>query len=125
MSDTAEYYKSILDNLTGGLVSIDMDGEIIYINPTAGKILHMADPHQFIGRQFKKAFMDFPALCDVIIETLKTHKTVHRSEVSILHGNTPLIIGYSTLQVKNGKGTLLGIAVIFQDITFAAAPKKA
>jgi len=43
---------------------------------------------------------------------------VHRAEVSVLHGDAPLIIGYSTLQVKNRAGEYLGLGIIFQDLTF-------
>lgn len=124
MTDTVEYYRGILDNLSGGLVSVDLAGKIIYMNPMAGRILHITDTQKLIGKFFEKSLLTYPALCEVIAETVKTHKTVHRAEVSILHGNTPLIIGYSTLQIKTPKGEILGIAVIFQDITFASCEKK-
>ena len=72
---------------------------------------------------YPKALAGFPSLCGVINETLKTKNTVRRSEISILHANTPLIIGYSTLLIKDNAGGVMGIAVIFQDITFAAVKK--
>lgn len=124
MRVTVEYYKGILDNLTGGLVSVDLNGRIVYINPMAGKILHISDVSGLIGNSFGSALEGYPALCQVISETIKTHKTVRRAEVSILHGNTPLIIGYSTLQIKNRKDNIIGIAVIFQDITFVSPVKR-
>ncbi len=124
MRATAEYYKGILDNLTGGLVSVDLNGRIVYVNPMAGKILHIADVSKLIGNSFESALGEYPALCQVISETVKTHQTVRRAEVSILHGNTPLIIGYSTLQIKNRKNDVLGIAVVFQDITFVTPAKR-
>ena len=39
-------------------------------------------------------------------------------EVVVLNGDSPLIIGYSTLQVKNRAGEYLGLGIIFQDLTF-------
>jgi hypothetical protein len=45
---------------------------------------------------------------------------VRRAEISILHANTPLIIGYSTMLVKNHEGAELGVTVLFQDISFMA-----
>ena len=35
MKDEAEYYRSILDNLSGGLLSVDLQGNVVYGNETA------------------------------------------------------------------------------------------
>ena len=118
MYTTTEYYQSILDNLTGGLLSVNLDGVVVYINPTAGKILHLPNVGTLIGKEYAAALDGFPALCEVVRDALATHKTVHRAEVSVLHGDAPLIIGYSTLQVKNRNGEYLGLGIIFQDLTF-------
>lgn len=115
---TAEYYRSILDNLTGGFLSVDLQGTVVYLNPTAGRILHLSDLKVLVGKPYTGALSGFPALCDVVREALSTHKTVHRAEVSVLHGDKPMVIGYSTLQVRNQHGEYLGIGIIFQDLTF-------
>ena len=119
-----EFYESILNNLTGGLVSIDIKGNLVYMNPMAYKILHIEPSKKLLNAPYDKSFEDFQALSEVIKETIETGKTVRRSEISIMHANVPLIIGYSTLMIKNAKGTDLGIAVIFQDISFVSVAKK-
>ena len=113
-----EYYQCILDNLTGGLVSVDLKGRVVYLNPMAGKILHMDPDTCCKEMHFERAFDSFPALTGVITETIESGKCVRRAEISIMHANTPLIIGYSTMMVKNHEGTELGVTVIFQDISF-------
>lgn len=118
MQPTAEYYQSILDNLTGGFLSVSLDGRVVYVNPTAGRILRFPDVAALIGKDYAAALDGFPALCGVVRDALATHKTVHRAEVSVLHGDAPLVIGYSTLQVKNRAGEYLGLGIIFQDLTF-------
>ena len=123
MHDQNEYFQSILDNLTGGLLSVSLDGLVVYVNPTAGKILHLPDLAALIGKNYSVALEGFPALCTVIRDALTTHTTVHRAEVSVLHGDAPLIIGYSTLQVKNRAGEYLGLGIIFQDLTFVQRKK--
>lgn len=123
MHTAEEYYQSILDNLTGGFLSVSLEGGLVYINPTAGKILHLPDIAALIGKDYTVALGGFSALCDVVREALATHRTVHRAEVSVLHGDAPLIIGYSTLQVKNRRGEYLGLGIIFQDLTFVQRPK--
>lgn len=118
MTDEEEYYRSILDNLSGGMVSLDLEGGIVYINPTACRILHLQEAGGLIGKNYSDALSGFPALSDVIAEVLRTHKTVHRAEVTVAHGGTPMKIGYSTLQVKNRKNDLLGIGILFQHLSF-------
>ena len=119
MTDQSEYYQSVLDNLTGGFLSVNLEGDIVYINPMAGRILRLPEVSSMIGRPFAPALAGWPALCAVIQDALATHKTVHRAEMTVMHADAPLVIGYSTLQVKNRKAEYLGIGIIFQDLTFA------
>ncbi len=123
VTDPVEYYQCILDNLTGGLISVDMSGKVVYLNPMAGKILHWDEAHKCLGCNYAKAFEDFSALKEVIKEALETGKTVRRAEISIMHANVPLVIGYSTMHVKNHEGKDLGVTVIFQDISFVGGKK--
>ncbi len=113
-----EYYQCILDNLTGGLISVDLKGRVVYVKPMAGKILRMPPESCRQDVSYLEMFDGFPALLGVIRETLETGKCVRRAEISIMHANTPLIIGYSTMLVKNAEGRELGVTVIFQDISF-------
>lgn len=123
MQDEAEYYRSVLDNLTGGFLSVSLDGKVVYVNPTAGRILHLPDVGALSGQCYTAALAGFPALLAVIRDALATHKTVHRAEVNVLHGESAMTIGYSTLQVRNRKGDYLGIGIIFQHLTFPS-PKR-
>lgn len=124
LKNAVEYYQCILDNLTGGLISVDMSGKVVYVNPMAGKILHWDEVHKSLESDYNKAFAGFPALHQVIKEALETGRTVRRAEISIMHANVPLIIGYSTMHVKNHEGRDLGVTVIFQDISFVGGDKK-
>jgi nitrogen-specific signal transduction histidine kinase len=123
MFTTAEYYQSILDNLTGGFLSVSLEGTVVYVNPTAGRILHFPDVNKLIGMEYHEALGDFPALVEVVRDVLSTHKTVQRAEVVVQHGDSPLTIGYSTLQVKNRRGDYLGLGIIFQDLSFKTLKK--
>lgn len=118
VNNTQEYYQCILDNLTGGLISVDLEGKVIYLNPMAGKILRMEFDSCCHDKSYDEVFEAFPALKGVIKETIETGRCVRRAEISIMHANTPLIIGYSTMLVKNHEGKELGVTVIFQDISF-------
>ena len=120
--DETEYYRSVLDNLPGGFMSIDFSGQVVYGNSMAGRILHIPMP-AVIGKPYDQVLEAYPALREVIRGTLDTQRTVLRAEVSVMHGDTEIVIGYSTLRVINRQGQVLGMGIIFQDLTLVARQK--
>lgn len=124
VTNIQEYYQCVLDNLTGGLISVDMDGKVVYINPTARQLLHIEHISACLDKKYDSAFENFPALKDVIHETIESGKTVGRAEITIMHAGTPLIIGYSTMHVRRADGKEMGVTIIFQDISFVGARKQ-
>lgn len=124
MRDQAEYFRGILDNLTGGLLSVDFEGSVVYGNQTAGRILHIPIA-AVLGKPFQEALAPYPELIEVLRHALATHTVVHRAELTAKHGDAAMIIGYSTLQIRNPVGEYLGIAIIFQDLTLHLKKKPA
>ncbi|MFI5363517.1 MAG: PAS domain-containing protein [Elusimicrobiota bacterium] len=124
MRDEAEYFRSILDNLSGGFLSVDLAGSVVYGNQTAGRILHIPMA-AVLGKPYVQALAPYPALCEVLRAALADHAVVHRAEISAMHADIEMIIGYSTLQVRNRAGTHLGIGIIFQDLTLVPRRRPA
>ena len=122
--NTVEYLQCILDNLTSGLISVNVSGTVDYINPMAGKILHWNAASESLEEDYNETFRNFPALCQVIREALETRKTTRRAELSIMHADVPLTIGYSTMRFKDHEGRNAGVIVIFQNISFVGGEKK-
>lgn len=110
------FHKALLDNLTGGLIGVDNDGIVIYVNPMAGKILRINEK-ECLYKNFREAFVSYPDLIEVIDRMMKTGKTVRRAELRIMHADVPLKIGYGTMIVKS-EGKNLGYSIIFQNISF-------
>ncbi|MEF3279716.1 MAG: PAS domain-containing protein [Elusimicrobiota bacterium] len=115
-------YKIILDNLTSGITTVDKNGNIVYINSMAGKILHLST--DIISKNYMDAFKNYTELCDLIYNMIKENKTVRRGEIVITHASILLKIGYSTMQVKDENGELLGYTIIFQDLNLVGKYDK-
>lgn len=122
MHDEAEYYRSILDNLSGGFLSVDLEGVVVYGNQTAGRILHIP-MGAAVGKPYEQALSAYPQLVAVLREALATHNVVQRAELTAMHGDAKMVIGYSTLQVRDRSGAHLGIGITFQDLTLILARK--
>ncbi|HVA65507.1 MAG TPA: PAS domain-containing protein [Elusimicrobiota bacterium] len=120
MTQEGQYYRSVLDNLGGGFLGVDETGRVAYGNATAGRILHIPAP-VMMGKPYSQALEPYPALCAVIKDALDSGRVVRRAEVSIMHGDARMTIGYSTLRVRGPGGENWGVGVIFQDLTLALA----
>ena len=121
--EEAVYFRSILDNLSGGLLSLDLEGRVVYGNQTAGRILHIP-VGAVLGKSYEEALAPYPALCAVLKDALVSQKAVVRAEVEATHGDARMVIGYSTLQLRSAAGERLGVGIIFQDLTMVLRAKK-
>ncbi len=108
----------ILENLTSGIISVDLKGNILYINPMAKKILHIIN--DITNKNYKEVFHNYSELENLIDEMLSLNKTIRRGEIEITHAVIKLKIGYSTMQIKNKDGILMGYNIIFQDLSLIA-----
>lgn len=109
-----EIYRNILESLTSGIISISRDGRILYINPIARKILHLYEKIENI--HYKEAFQRYPEIIDLIYDMITNNKTIRRGEVRTSHVDVDIVIGYSTMQIKDEKNNHIGYTIIFQDL---------
>lgn len=109
-----ELFKTILDNLTSGILTLSKDGVILYLNPMAKKILHI--PKEIENTHYKESLSSLPGLVEVIDDMIKNNRTQRRAEVMIVQGNFYLRLGYSSMPVKEGQNHI-GYTIIFQDLS--------
>jgi len=110
-----DIYRIILENLTSGIISLDIDGIILYINPMAEKILHIKR-NDIVNKKYNIAFSIYPELNYMIDNMIKNNKTIRRDNLEITHGSIILRIGYSSMFLKDDNGRQIGYNIIFQDM---------
>lgn len=110
-----EIYKDILDCLSSGVMAFSKDGNIIYINPMAKKILHIYEPLE--NTNYRESLCELKELIKVIDDMVINNKTVRRSEVKIKQSNFYLTLGYSSMQLKDSSQNHKGYIIIFQDLS--------
>lgn len=110
-----EIYKDILENLSSGILVISKDGNVMYMNPMAKKILHLYNDLE--NTTYIESLQNYPELVEMIRNMIETNKTVRRSELTIKQSNFYLKIGYSSMQLKNSKDEHIGYTIIFQDLS--------
>jgi len=111
-----DIYKLILENLKSGIISFDVAGNILYLNPMAEKILHI-QREDLINKNYKEVLTQYPEFEDLIYTMITQNKTVRRGEINITHAEFILRIGYSSMQIKDTTQSIAGYTLIFQDLS--------
>lgn len=107
---------SILENLGGGFVAVDIHGRVMLCNPAAKKILGLADDLP-MNQPADQTLLSIPAMADILLDTLVKKVTVKRQDLTWKHKGEARTLGYSTLLIQDPHGQVVGAGVTFQDIT--------
>jgi GAF domain-containing protein len=107
---------SILENLSGGFVAMDMRGRLMLCNPAARRMLALSGAVP-PGAPAEEVLRHVPLLVEILTETLSTRQVVKRREFQWKFQGETKILGYSTLLIQDPQGNLSGAGVTFQDIT--------
>ena len=117
LADLKSYTDNILRSLTSGIVTVDLDGRVVTLNPAA-ELLTGFFAGEMIGRYCTEVFAHTPELGEVLMETLASragivglHLTLHRR-----NGST-VPIEFTTAPLKGGEGKDLGVIGVFRDVS--------
>ncbi|MBI4051738.1 MAG: GAF domain-containing protein [Elusimicrobia bacterium] len=116
LSRVTAHNASILENLTGGFIGIDIRGNVMIINPRARQILEIAE-EDVVGKPIEWVLQNCPGLSLVLKECLARNHTVKRQEIPWMHKGQKKTLGYSTLLIQDVQGGVAGAGVTFQDLT--------
>lgn len=116
-SDLAELqslYENIVQNISSGLVTMDMEGKIISFNRAAEKITR-----QNADECRKKTIFDifsFPDGYDIFSPARSSHNTGWRCEGKLV-GKSSIILGITFSPLRDETGKISGLICSFQDLT--------
>ena len=107
----------ILRNLTSGVMTLDADGRVAYLNPTAEDVLEVR-VLDVRGLAVAEALPTRLApLRDVLLSALEHHETRVRGELRLASGDgRTLPMGIST-NLLTHEGRLTGVVAVFQDLS--------
>jgi two-component system sensor histidine kinase PilS (NtrC family) len=110
--DTTE----ILETITTGIVTLDAQGRLVYMNPAAERLLAM-DARQWVGAPALSVIAGVaPELVKVLRQSLSSQMTLARQTAVAYPGTQRRVLGVSTT-LRVGEGMPSTVTAIFQDIT--------
>jgi GAF domain-containing protein len=107
--------QSVMENLSGGLIAMDMSGNVTILNPAATRLLDIGGP--VVGQPVQNVLKDYPWFVEVLQKTLKEKNVVSRQEVNLALKGKEGRLGYTTLLISDTAKTLLGSGIIFQQLS--------
>jgi len=107
---------SILENLGGGFVAVDIHGRVMLCNPAAKKILGLHEDLP-MNQPVDATLIMIPQMAEILMDTLVKKETVKRQDLWWKDKGGNRVLGYSTLLIQDPHGQVVGAGVTFQDIT--------
>jgi PAS domain S-box-containing protein len=108
------YNSLILENMKSGILTINLSGEIITVNPSAYMIIKELEE----ARIGKVSLLSLPdTLRGLINSVLSTKRHVTGVELRINTGDIEKEIALSTSQLRSQGGSEIGVIAVLEDIT--------
>lgn len=122
MGDNHEFVTATLSSIGDGVIATDLNGTIIYINKMAVSIME-CDQKSTLGKPFDDFFVIYNAETRMrekspIWFVLEHHMQTGLQNNSVLLLNGVMIyVSATCTPVKNDTGDIIGVVVVFRDIT--------
>ncbi len=117
LADLKSYTDNILRSLTSGIVTIDLEGRVITLNPAA-ELLTGFFSGEAVGRYCTELFAHTDDIGDLLMETLATRTPIAGVAITLRRRNgTSLPVEFGTAPLRAGEGKELGVVGMFRDIT--------
>ena len=117
LADLKSYTDNILASLTNGIVTVDLDGRVVTLNPAA-ELMTGFFAGEVIGRYCTEVFAQTPELGDILMETIASRAATPGVATTLRRRNgRTLPVEISAAPLKGGEGKELGVIAAIRDLT--------
>jgi PAS domain S-box-containing protein len=117
LADLKSYTDNILASMTNGIVTVDLDGRVVTLNPAA-EMMTGFFAGEVIGRYCTEVFARTAELGEILMETIATRSASPGVAVTLHRRNgRTLAVEISAAPLKAGEGKDLGVIAAIRDLT--------
>jgi PAS domain S-box-containing protein len=117
LSDLKSYTDHILSSFVNGLVTLDLDGRVVTVNPAAEALMGCAGS-TLRGRAATDALQHLPELRDLLLETLRTRVGVGPVSFTLTRSDGRSVpVELATTPLRGGEEQALGVMAVLRDLT--------
>jgi len=112
-----QFHKGIVQSISSGLITLDSDGNITFINSAA---LHLLDYEyqELVGKPVRNLFADDREAEKVLDALLNKNRMFESRETNLIGRTKKLIpIGFTTTLLSSGDSVYDGVIISFRDLT--------
>jgi two-component system nitrogen regulation sensor histidine kinase NtrY len=112
------YTETLLSNLSSAVISLDAEGRVTTINPSAREMLRLSED-DLSGREWRGAFArtDLQPLADLLERFFEIHTISLTQEVDIRFEEQILHLSATATAIRHDDGTLRGTLIVLDDLT--------
>jgi two-component system sensor histidine kinase AtoS len=112
-----EFIESIVQNITGGLLTVDLEKNVTFFNRAAEQMLGRGAV-EVVGKPMETVFCSEKGRRSWVSESLRTGKVFHQEETFMLtKSGRRLRIGISTAPLKDRSNRIVGVLASFVDLS--------
>lgn len=115
LADLQVVHRDIVESITSGLITTDLEGNITSVN-RAGQMILGRSEADLVGTSIEDSGL-LPAEHWAELTAASDGRAKRRSEVAVQRGGATTYVGFTLSQLADGFGTQRGYIVIFQDLT--------
>jgi two-component system sensor histidine kinase AtoS len=117
VADLKSYTDNVLASLTNGIVTVDLDGRVVTLNPAA-EMMTGFFAGEVIGRYCTEVFEQTPEIGEILMETIASRAASPGVAVTLHRRNgRTLPVEISATPLKGGEGKDLGVIAAIRDLT--------
>lgn len=117
LADLKGYTDNILASLTNGIVTVDLDGRVVTLNPAA-ELMTGFFAGEAIGRYCTEVFEQTPELGEILMETIASRSATPGVPVQLRRRNGRMVpVEISAAPLRGGEGKELGVIAAIRDVT--------
>lgn len=115
-----EFIESILQNITGGLLTVDLEKNVTFFNRAAEQMLGRSTT-EVVGKPMETVFCPEEGRHSWVSESLRTGKVFHQEEtVMLTKSGRRVRIGISTAPLRDRSNRIIGVLASFVDLSQVA-----
>jgi two-component system sensor histidine kinase AtoS len=117
LSDLKGYTDNILNSITSGIITLDLDGRVVTLNPAAEHLTGLSAA-EAAGKYFAEVFAHAPEVVEILIETLANRAGVAMASPKLRrHDGSEIPLEITTAPLTGAEGKEFGVVGIFRDLT--------
>ncbi len=109
--------RNILHSIPNGILTINREGRVTAINPSAEQLLHL-NSSQALGQGYLDLFAEGDPVREFLAEALAGHRYVQDQDISYPMGTSkPITVRVTTLELRDPRQEYAGVLLLLKDVS--------